>query len=42
MGIGITTMSANDIKNINKNVGIKLIINLTEEMWKLTRPQITL
>jgi malignant T-cell-amplified sequence len=42
MGIGITTMSAKDIKNINKNVGIKLIMNLTDGMWKLTRPQITL
>jgi malignant T-cell-amplified sequence len=42
MGIGITTMSSKDIRQINKNVGIRLIMNLTDAMWKLTRPQIAL
>jgi PUA domain protein len=42
MGIGITAMSSIDIKKINKNVGIRLITNLTDAMWKLTRPQATL
>ncbi len=42
MGIGITTLSSKDIAKINKNVGIKLIMNLNDSIWALTRPQITL
>ena len=39
MGIGIAAMSSKDILKINKNVGIRLLMNLTDSMWKLTRPQ---
>ncbi len=38
MGIGITTMSTDDIMKFNKGVGIRLLMNLNDGMWKLTRP----
>ena len=37
MGIGITTMSAQEIRSKNKDVGIELVMNLNDGIWKLTR-----
>ena len=42
MGVGITTMSSDEIRKVNKGIGIDLIFFLNDGMWKLTRPQTTL
>jgi len=36
MGIGITAMSSKKITKVNKGVGITLVMNLNDPMWKLT------
>jgi hypothetical protein len=38
----IAFMSSDEIRKVNKGVGIDLIFYLNDGMWKLTRPQITL
>lgn len=39
MGIGITVMSAKEIKKENKGIAIELLQNLGDGMWKLTLPK---
>jgi PUA domain protein len=39
MGIGITTMSSQEIKRENKGVAIELLEYLNDGMWKLTLPK---
>lgn len=42
MGVGITAMSTDEIRKVNKGVGIDLIMFLNDGLWKLTRPQPTI
>jgi PUA domain protein len=42
MGVGIASMSSDEIRKVNKGVGIDVIFHLNDGMWKLTRPQILL
>jgi hypothetical protein len=42
MGVGITSMSTDEIRKVNKGVGIDLIMFLNDGLWKLTRPQPTI
>ncbi len=38
MGIGVTMMSTDQIRKINKGIALNLIFFLNDGMWKLTRP----
>jgi PUA domain protein len=35
MGIGYTVMSTDEIRSVNKNVGVELIQYLNDGMWRL-------
>ena len=38
MGIGVTMMSTDQIRKINKGIALNLIFFLNDGMWKMTRP----
>ena len=37
LGIGLTTMSTDDIKRLNKNVGVENVAFLGDDLWVLNK-----
>ena len=37
MGIGVTTMSTEDIRKINKDVAVELVFYINDGIWLLTK-----
>lgn len=37
LGIGLLSMSTDDIKSINKNIGVENICHLGDDLWSVTR-----